>query len=519
MKKILLLDDSPLFFSRLSGFLVGEDWQILQPEESDLPDAVVLDPAWRHWEGLSFLYALKRRFGDEVFPAYALLSESSRPVEALLTSFHIPFGLKAKIAPLGLFTALQNLLKEPAASSSAKKWKKAMGEWKTGRKVLWPMAEERLVVGRLLFLFSGITSLREAREKITAFLEETFALPAEEVESAIEGKSMRPLQDSGAEVLYRCALDAARPLLRIWEDLESEKSEVEQIHRVFSRFLPSEVIDNLMRKKTMNALLTGEKRRIVAFFSHIRDFSFYLEHNEAPVLVAFLNQHFQLYSDVIRKHGGFINKYIGDAVFALFGAPVSHLDNAQRALDAALEISRSLGELKHQPGLILPPGGYRAGIGLNEGPAIVGNIGSTDSFDYTAIGDAINLAARLESLNKHYQTTILLSEAFAASLKPRNDQVLRIVDRAKVKGKKTATTFFTVLDSPGQGIDRNFLDSYEKGLKMIKIGNWLTAEEWLVKALNHRPADSLCQIHLERVRRYIVQPPPSWDGAEELTFK
>jgi len=465
MKRVLLLDESPLFSAQLTDAL-GSEADVVGPVEGEVFDAVVVNPSWQNWDGLRFLLGLCRRSEPATAPLYAVLDGPNPAVEFLLSELAIPFGLK-----------------DPATAQAVHR-SFAIGGPQGSIPEEWTLGWEELPDARTL-------------DSLFQFAAETARL----------GESLPGSTASTNEVL---------PFVQTLERLERELHEVDQIHRVFSRFLPPEVIGSLMRKKTTTALLTGEKRRIVALFSHIRDFSFYLEHNEPAKIVEFLNRHFQLYSDVIRRHGGYINKYIGDAVFALFGAPVSYLDNADRALNAAVEISDALRHLEH-PGIVLPPGGYRVGIGLNEGLAIVGNIGSTDSFDYTAIGDAINLAARLESLNKHYQTEILLSEGFREALTPQADRVLRIVDRAKVKGKKEATTFYTVIGNTGPS--RAFLDAYEKGLKMIKIGNWLTAGEWLDRAQALQPDDSLVQIHLTRVQKYTQNPPSDWDGAEELSFK
>jgi|GEM_PF-6583557 class 3 adenylate cyclase len=478
MRRLLLLDDSQLLAARLRAVL-GPEWIVAGPGE-ETPDAVVVNPSWRDWEGLELLTSLQRRFGS-AGSAFAVLDVTNAAVEFLLAELAVPSGVKDD-ETLAAMAARWNEGGAPGERSDEQnQWALAVRDWTAGRR-LGPA--DASPFGHLFTVVSQAATLEAARAQADG-------LPG----------------GSSTEVT---------PFLEALERLGREEAEVEGIHRVFSRFLPPEVIGSLMRKKSTTALLTGEKRRVVAFFSHVRDFGFYLEHNEPQAIVEFLNRHFQLYSDIIRKHGGFINKYIGDAVFALFGAPVSYLDNADRALAAAMEIAAALKHLEH-PGIVLPPEGCRVGIGLNEGLSIVGNIGSTDSFDYTAIGDAVNLAARLESLNKHYQTEILLSDGLRASLNPETAPVLRTVDRAKVKGKKTATTFYTVVarsdaETPG------FLDAYEKGLKMVKIGNWLTALDWLDRALALKPDDTLCQRHLKRVHDYAVNP-PEWDGAEELSFK
>ncbi|MEI6388724.1 MAG: adenylate/guanylate cyclase domain-containing protein, partial [Spirochaetota bacterium] len=191
-----------------------------------------------------------------------------------------------------------------------------------------------------------------------------------------------------------------------------------------------------------------------------------------------------------------------------------------------------------------PPGGYRAGIGLNEGQAIVGNIGSRDSFDYTAIGDIINLAARLESLCKHYRTKILFTDGFresieaqglkagdseaAASVSEDGKEVagsaaaqrkllVRQVDCARVKGKKTPTLFHTIQE--GSSADPDFDLLYRKGLSMFRLGNWHTASQYFSEAKALCPDDFLCGLYLERCTEFGLAPPKDWDGSMTLGFK
>lgn len=475
MKRLWLFDESPLLSAQLAEVL-GPGWAVVSPDSGERCDGVVLNPSWRNWAGLGLVLDWEQRHPLGSLPIFAVFDSPQPPVEFLFSELSVNFGLK------GPDTARQVA-------------EVVLGWAEPDRSIPTPWNSEgppRVVGGAW-----------ESASKDSSF------------ERGLHG--VLGMRNSETPQYQEHESGELAPLWTILDRLDRRAREVALVHQVFSRFLPPEVIRSLLRKKTTTALLTGEKRRVVALFSHIRDFSFYLEHNEPARVVEFLNRHFQHYSEIIQRHGGFINKYIGDAVFALFGAPTSYLDNADRALDAAIEIVQTLEGLDH-PGIVLPPGGYRIGIGLNEGPAIVGNIGSDDSFDYTAIGDAINLATRLESLNKHYHTTILLSDGFRRALRLRDERTLRTVDRAKVKGKKEATSFYTV-DPDLSERHRAFLDAYEKGLKMVKIGNWLTASEWLQRAVKAEPGDSLGLLHLKRVQNYLLDPPAHWDGAEELTYK
>ncbi|MDA3958948.1 adenylate/guanylate cyclase domain-containing protein [Oceanispirochaeta sp.] len=287
------------------------------------------------------------------------------------------------------------------------------------------------------------------------------------------------------------------------------------IYSAFSQFLPSAIIDDLLLKESEKALLTGEKRNITVLFSHMRKFDFIAENNEPGKVVSFLNDHFTNMVRIIQSHGGTIDKFIGDAVFALFGAPISYLDNTRRAAEAALEMIRRYNEISID-GLILPEEGFSIGIGLNEGEAIIGNIGCSDKFDYTAIGDTVNLAARLESLTKYYHQDILISRVVWESL--RKEYYCRLVDRAKVKGKSTATEIYSLVVNPAL-YTPSWQKLFMRALKMYTLGNWYSAAEYLEKALNLLPEDLVSQILLERCLDYQIVQPENWDGSVILDFK
>jgi adenylate cyclase len=287
------------------------------------------------------------------------------------------------------------------------------------------------------------------------------------------------------------------------------------IRNVFGKFVPREIIDDLVEKQSDEALLVGEKRRIVVLFSDIRSFTTITESNPAEAVVKFLNHHFTVMVDIIKQHGGSIDKFIGDAIFAIFGAPISYEDNGMRAVRAAAEMIANRCRVDTD-GLILPEIGYDIGIGLHEGDAIVGNIGSSEKFDYTAIGDTVNTAARLEGLTKHYHRKILLSEDLGRQVAA--DFPLREADIVKVKGKTTATRIFSI-DMGEDILSETARDLYEKGLKLYKLGNWETAAAYFTQVLEHHPNDWLTAQFDQRCRRYQQDPPENWDGSLALDFK
>ncbi len=289
----------------------------------------------------------------------------------------------------------------------------------------------------------------------------------------------------------------------------------ENIRNVFGKFVPREIINDLVEKQSDEALLVGEKRKIVVLFSDIRSFTTISENNPPEKVVAFLNSHFTIMVDIIKEEGGSIDKFIGDAIFAIFGAPISYEDNALRAVRAALKMVEARSRVAVE-GLVLPEIGYDLGIGLHEGDAIVGNIGSSEKFDYTAIGDTVNIAARLEGLTKHYHRKILLSDELSRQLD--EGIPLREVDQVKVKGKALATRLLSPVtaEDPDEG---EAGEAYEKGIKQYKLGNWESAADYFVRVLELCEGDFLADMFLSRCIDFQQDPPREWDGSLMLDFK
>lgn len=288
-----------------------------------------------------------------------------------------------------------------------------------------------------------------------------------------------------------------------------------KIRSIFTKFVPEEVITDLLSQSESTEMAVGEKRTVAILFSDIRSFTVISEHNSAEVIVSFLNTYLERMVRIIRRHGGYVDKFIGDAILAIFGAPVSYEDNAARAVRAAQEMAAGVTEIDVE-GIVLPPGGFATGIGVHEGTVIVGNIGSQDKFDYTVIGDNVNLASRLEGLTKHYHASVLLSDVV-------HDRILdevgtREVDTVRVKGKETPTTLYTPVEAGT--IDDESAQNYKKGLSMYKLGNWTTATDYFQRVSTAYPKDFLAQMYIQRCSEFAKNPPdPDWGGAITLDFK
>jgi class 3 adenylate cyclase/CheY-like chemotaxis protein len=292
------------------------------------------------------------------------------------------------------------------------------------------------------------------------------------------------------------------------------------IRRAFSRFVPEQIIDELVDgAASSDKVSVGEKRDVAILFSDIRSFTSISEMNKPETIVAFLNRYFTTMCTIIKKHGGTIDKFIGDAIMALFGAPVSYEDNARRALAAAYEMREALPSVPLED-LVLPPGmTFNIGIGIHYGDVIVGSIGSSDKTDYSVIGDNVNLASRMEGLTKTYGSMILVTDAVKKDIYKTTGGTdgfeFRYLDDVKVKGKEKAVPIYAI-DRNREEFSEAYRDFYTKGFELYKEGNWTLAREYFEKAVSEINDDKAANLMLERCIEFEKNPPENWDGA--ITF-
>ncbi len=288
-----------------------------------------------------------------------------------------------------------------------------------------------------------------------------------------------------------------------------------KLHSAFLKFVPPQVIDDMLTSdESEQQTNNNEKRNVVILMSDIRNFTSISEENSPEDVVYFLNTYFTQMVNIVKKYGGTVDKFIGDAVMVLFGAPISYTDNAKRAVLAAIEMCAQLnqipcGQLKFPEGVKLD-----IGIGIHYGDVIVGNIGSEDKTNYTVIGDTVNLASRLEGLTKLYGAKILVSQAVKEEL---DDSVnLMLLDSVKVKGRKESVQVYRVDDKP---LPEDFMQIYEKGFKTYNEGAFSLAVPYFEKALEMMPDDKAAKLLLGRCAEFAVNKPENWDGAIALTSK
>jgi len=297
----------------------------------------------------------------------------------------------------------------------------------------------------------------------------------------------------------------------------AEERERRRIRAAFQSFVAPEVVNEMLQHPE-KLRLGGEKRELTVMFSDIRGFTTLAEQMEAATLVSLLHAYLTPMTEIVFKHGGTVDKYIGDALMAIYGAPLDLPEHADRAVQTALEMTAALRQLCQE----WQPRGWpeiQIGVGINSGLMSVGNMGSERLFDYTVIGDDVNLASRLEGLNKQYGTEILVSEYTAKRL--QNSFILREVDRVRVKGKRVPVSIFEVR---GQGLptdaEAQFLETFHQALAAFRQRQWELAEKLLTDCLSFHPSDVPARQLLSRCRQFAQSPPPpDWDGAATLTEK
>jgi adenylate cyclase len=283
------------------------------------------------------------------------------------------------------------------------------------------------------------------------------------------------------------------------------------IRRMFSHYLSEAVISHLLAHPE-GLKLGGERRRVTLLFSDLADFTSLSERLSPEAVVALLNDYLSRMTEIILAEEGVVDKFEGDAIMAFWGAPLDQPDQAVRACRAALRQQTALQEVNARlRGQGLPPLVMR--VGINTGEAIVGNLGSARRFDYTAIGDAVNLASRLEGLNKYYGTAILVSEETAAAA--RGTLEVMEVDQVAVKGRETPVRVFQVLALAGalSAAAAQAREAFARGLAAYRQRCFGEAARHFDEALRNAPEGKPASALLQRCREFVAAPPPpDWDG-------
>jgi len=298
------------------------------------------------------------------------------------------------------------------------------------------------------------------------------------------------------------------------EDISSEK----RMKSTLSRYMDPGLTDKLLGGAE-NAL-GGKSTQATILFSDIRSFTTLTEKLGPQGTVSFLNEYFTIMVDCIQTEGGMLDKFIGDAIMAAFGMPVSTGDDEDRALRAAIAMIRNL-QNWNITRLADGKPSVDMGIGLNTGLIVSGNIGSPKRMDYTMIGDGVNLAARLESACKKYFARILISENTYRKL--RGTYTVREIDRVVVQGKTEPVTVYEVLDYYNEETFPNLMEAlnyFKHGTTLYRKGHWDKAVGAFKESLKLSKNDRLARLYIDRCEHLKKNPPDGdWNGIWVMTSK
>ncbi|MCC3408254.1 MAG: GAF domain-containing protein [Microcoleus sp. PH2017_10_PVI_O_A] len=335
-----------------------------------------------------------------------------------------------------------------------------------------------------------------------------------------------PISSSGIKLIERSLNLTVNPLINpeggvrgglvVLEDISREK----RMKTTMSRYMTPGVVDKIMALGE-GSLMVGERKEVTILFSDIRGYTTLTENLGASEVVALLNQYFETMVEAVSHCEGTLDKFIGDALMAVFGAPLPFNppeSHGWMAVQSALDMRRRLKEFNDsRPGA--DP--FRFGIGISSGEVVSGNIGSQKRMDYTVIGDAVNLSSRLEQLTKEYGCDIILSE-FTYNL-CRERIWVRELDKVRVKGKNQPVGIYELLQISSEPLDAEtvrFLELYNNGRHAYIARNFQQAINYFEAALAMRPSDRPVEVQIERSLSYLELPPPEdWDGVHTMTTK
>jgi adenylate cyclase len=389
------------------------------------------------------------------------------------------------------------VLRAPVAEGVAayleRSWDEAIAPLEALRRIVFSIG----IAGFLLTALAGLFVAGNVTAPVAALVKATRRLSGGDLDTRVDVRQNDELGELG----------------RAFNEMAGGLREKEKFRSVLNKAVSKEIAEELL--KTGKIELGGEERRVTVLFSDIRSFTSLSESLSPQELIAQLNDYFKRMGGPIDSKKGVIDKYIGDAIMALWGAPVSSEDDALRAQSAALGMLGELDALNAERARDgLPP--LDIGIGLHSGSAVAGNLGSENRASYTVIGDAVNLASRVEGLTKHYGAKIVVTaDVRAASANGRF--LYRSLDLVRVKGKKKPVEVFELL---GETADEpEWLADYEFGVAAYRSGDFRAARERLAPPGAARPGDRAVTLYLERLQILPERASDNWNPAHTMTEK
>ncbi len=276
---------------------------------------------------------------------------------------------------------------------------------------------------------------------------------------------------------------------------------------IFQRYVPNDVIEQFFRNP--ESMLVGENRMLAILFSDIRAFTTISEKMSPDLLVDSLNKYFSLMVEAVMNHHGTVDKYIGDAIMAIFGAPLRRSDDPTQAAEAAFDMLDALTRFNHDQDERGQPE-FKIGIGLNYGLVTVGNIGTEKKLDYTVIGDPVNVASRLEGLTKRYDTPLIVSETVHARLPPGSFS--RMLDRVQVKGRTGGVAIYAAARRLSER-QQDAWALHDRGMELFFERDFNAALDHFRRVSAMLPGDRVAEVIIERCEQLIADPPPAgWTG-------
>lgn len=354
--------------------------------------------------------------------------------------------------------------------------------------------------------FDKAIALKDARSRQQYYPDQTLLSKGTEQQRSVN-LSVNTIADAADSSKVRGALV-------VMEDISDEK----RLKSTMYRYMTQELAEELLRLD--DTKLGGDRKDVSILFSDIRGYTALTESLEAEEVVGMLNEYFESMVEAIFKHKGTLDKYIGDAIMAVFGSPLPLKDHAWRAVQTALEMRHRLEDFNERR-VFNNKEPIKIGIGINSDSVISGNIGSSKRMEFTAIGDGVNLGSRLESASKIYGCDIIISEH---TYKPCADQVcVRELDKIRVKGKKQPVSIYELigLDSdPLPEQKQRVIEHYHKGRELYLKQDFAIAMGEFAQVLKFDPKDKPADMHLVRCQHLLKSPPPEpWDGVTTMTEK
>jgi PAS domain S-box-containing protein len=302
--------------------------------------------------------------------------------------------------------------------------------------------------------------------------------------------------------------------LVVMDDISDEK----RLKSTMYRYMTQELAEQLLESGSLE--LGGDRKDVSILFSDIRSYTSLTEKLEAEEVVGMLNEYFETMVEAIFQHKGTLDKYIGDAIMAVFGSPLPLKDHAWKSVQTAIAMRHRLTEFNQRRKLD-GKDQIHIGIGINSGSVISGNIGSSKRMEFTAIGDGVNLSSRLEGASKQYGCDIIISENTYEKCK--DDVIVRELDQIRVKGKSKAVSIYELVSlktEPVSGAVETVIEHYHQGRQLYVQQKFAHALDQFAKVLQIDPHNKAAYVHMQRCQYFFTHPPEhDWDGVWNMTTK